>query len=145
MVWGGLSVAGFAPLVKVPSTLNTDGYIHLLQHHVLPLRLPENGITFIQDNAPVHKSRRSMNWFNHNNISLMDWPPQSPDLNIIENAWSYLKTLVERHEIHTLQDVWEAAEHEWMNIPNEYFQKLIESMPRRVEEVIRRKGGQTRY
>ena len=48
-------------------------------------------ITFQQDNAPIHKYRLVINWIAHNNINVMEWPAQSPDLNPIENEWSHMK------------------------------------------------------
>jgi hypothetical protein len=44
-----------------------------------------NEIVFQQDNDPKHTSRRARNWFEENEIELLDWPPQSPDLNPIEH------------------------------------------------------------
>ena len=36
-------------------------------------------------NDPKHTSRKARNWMEENNIMLLDWPPQSPDLNPIEH------------------------------------------------------------
>ncbi len=35
-------------------------------------------------------SKITKKWFSEQNISLLDCPPQSPDLNPIKNAWNYL-------------------------------------------------------
>jgi len=39
----------------------------------------------MQDNAPIHRVRKSKLWFQENDIEVMEWPPYSPDLNPIEN------------------------------------------------------------
>jgi transposase len=44
----------------------------------------------MQDNAPVHVSKTSKKWLSDNRINLIDWLPQSPDMNPIENIWDYL-------------------------------------------------------
>lgn len=77
----------------------------------------------------------------------MDWPPQSADLNPIEHLWDYLKKrLGEYNEPPTsMAQLWERVQVEWENIPASVCQKLIESMPRRVEAVLKAKGGYTKY
>ena len=42
-------------------------------------------------------------------------------------------------------ELWERAAEEWTKIPPEVCQGLIESMPRRMEAVIKAKGGYTKY
>ena len=41
--------------------------------------------------------------------------------------------------------IWERVEEVWNNIPPEVCQNLIESMIRRLETVIKAKGGNTKY
>jgi transposase len=42
-----------------------------------------------------HVSRRTNQWKTENDIPTLEWPPQSPDLNIIENVWKVIKTKVQ--------------------------------------------------
>ena len=44
-----------------------------------------------------------------------------------------------------VEELWECCQVEWEKIPKEVCQNLIESMPRRVEAVIKAKGGHTKY
>jgi hypothetical protein len=77
----------------------------------------------------------------------MDWPAQSPDLNPIEHLWRHLKRKLAEHEIPRkgILELWDRVEVEWNKIPPEVCQNLIESMPRRIEAVIKAKGGYTKY
>ena len=77
----------------------------------------------------------------------MVWPAQSPDLNPIEHSWGYLKRRLAEYEHppNGILELWERIQVEWDKIPVEECQKLIESMARRIEAVLRAKGGYTKY
>ncbi len=89
MVWG--SFAGNIAIVS--ETLNSLAYIDPLTTNLKKslgiMNLSE--YTFQQDNAPCHKSKVTMTYFNEKSIKLMEWPPQSPDLNLIENVLGYME------------------------------------------------------
>ncbi|ORD95209.1 TCB2 [Hepatospora eriocheir] len=45
----------------------------------------------MHDNDPKHTSRLVTDWIDEKNIDVLDWPPQSLDLNPIEAVWVYVK------------------------------------------------------
>ena len=145
MVWGGFSADGTRKLATVQGTLNTERYIQLFTDNLLPLDLTARGLTFQQDNAPPHKSRRTLQFFQTEGIQVLHWPPQSPDLNPIENLWGYLKDRLEAIEIHSMVELSDAVYREWAAIPVEVLENLIDSMPRRVHAVITAGGRHTKY
>ena len=53
-----------------------------------------SGWTFQQDNDPKHKLRVVKSWLDENEINVLEWPPQSPDLFPIENLCGIIKRAV---------------------------------------------------
>ena len=43
------------------------------------------------DNCRVHWSLEALQFCKDNEITVIDWPPYSPDLNPIENVWAFIK------------------------------------------------------
>lgn len=100
---------------------------------------------FAQDNAPCHKSKVSMDFFNENRVELLPWPAGSPDLNPIENLWGILKTNVAKRFPKTKAQLEEFARDEWHKIPQETIKNTILSMPSRITQVIDRNGAKCDY
>ncbi len=77
----------------------------------------------------------------------MEWPSQSPDLNPIEHLWNHVKKKLGEYEEPPsgIHELWDRFQEEWEGIEPSVCQNLIESMPRRIEAVLRAKGGYTKY
>ena len=88
MIWGMISGDGVGPLVRLQGKVNAGVYKqHVKDHVLLVLRnSTKQPPIFMQDNAPCHKAMVIMNVLKAENVTVMDWPPQSPDLNPIENV-----------------------------------------------------------
>ncbi|CAB4375557.1 unnamed protein product [Rhizophagus irregularis] len=105
-------------------------------------------VVFQYDNDLKHKARITMDWLETSNINVLDWPAQSPDLNPIENLWSELERHLRKDGsiiITNKTSLWEKIQTSWNNIETEVCTKLIETMPRRIEDVIKQKGGYTKW
>ena len=51
----------------------------------------QNTMLFMHDNAPCHKAEEVWELLQENNIPVMVWPANSPNLNPIKNFWRDLK------------------------------------------------------
>ena len=100
---------------------------------------------FQHNNDPKHSSKLVKEWLAANEVQTLDWPPQSPVLNLIENLFGILKCRVAGRAFTSTQALKEALETEWKNIPMETINHLVESMPRRCHEVIKANGFSTKY
>lgn len=107
--------------------------------------LYEQELLFQQDNAPVHSARLTQEWFRSKNIEVLEWPPQSPDLNLIENVWGRLKYELRGRKFETQDDLWDEIERLWHQVPLEFVRSLYNSIERRISAVIKSKGSYTTY
>lgn len=147
MVWGCFSWYGVGPIHRIENTMNAGGYREILQNVMLPYAKEKMPLqwTFQQDNDPKHSSKLVKNWFLETNTRVLSWPSQSPDLNPIENLWSDLKKRLSKEVFKNKEDLWEKTQKIWYEIPVDTCQKLISSMPTRVEKVVKTRGGYTGY
>ena len=144
MFWGFIKFSGERDLIVVENKLDSGKYQTILRENLM-----ENlflGEIFQQDNAPCHVSVSTLNFLNENGFSILEnWPPQSPDLNIIENVWSYLKRRVSKRNPKCLEELIRFSFQEFSKIPTVYIQKLYRSVPRRLQLAIKKKGFCTKY
>ncbi|GBN77164.1 Transposable element Tcb1 transposase [Araneus ventricosus] len=80
-------------------------------------------------------------------ITRMDWPAYSPDLNPIEHVWDMLgRRIAARQPPPTcLPELRRALLDEWCNIPQDQIDNLILSMPRRCKACLASSGRHTPY
>ncbi len=80
-------------------------------------------------------------------VHFTQWPPQSPDLNPMEHLWDVMKREIRimNAQPTNLQQLRDAIMSIWTKISEEFFQHLVESMPRRIKAVQNAKGGPTWY
>ena len=77
--------------------MNAVAYISVLEAGLKPFLSSAINVTkFMQDNDPKHTSRIVGDWMDDNNINWWRTPPESPDLNPIENVWHELKEYISR-------------------------------------------------
>src|SRR5260221_6699059 len=134
MLWGCFGWDGVGYACKIDGNMDADLYVSILEDELQESlnywgKNPQ-GVVFQQDNEPKHTSKKAKAWLKDHGFEVMVWPPQSPDLNPIEHLWNHLKRKLGEYE-EPPRGIQEGR-------------KLIESMPRRVEAVVKAKGGHTK-
>jgi hypothetical protein len=105
-----------------------------------------------QDNDPSHKkaSLAATTAWNQgtrgNHVSVLaDWPPNSPDLNIIENVWAWVQAEVDAKGCKNFNEFEQCVVQTIKNVPHEMVQNLYKSIKDRLHDCIRLEGAKTSY
>ncbi|GFW59659.1 transposable element Tcb1 transposase [Trichonephila clavipes] len=149
LVWGGI-ILGSRTDLHVQSVTMT-GHIYrdvILKQHVRLFRSAMGAeFLFMDDNAHLHRANIVDEGLQSEDITRMDWPAYSPDLNPIEHVWDMLgRRIADRQLPPTrLPELRRALLDGWCNIPQDQIDNLILSMPRRCKACIASSGRHTPY
>ncbi len=146
MVWGCISAYGMGSLHVLEGTINAERYIEILEQHMLPSRrrlFQGRPCVFQQDNAKPHTAAITTAWLHSRRVCVLHWPVCSPDISPIENIWLIIKLKICQRRPQTLQQLEIYIRQEWDQIPTPKLQKLITSMPRHLQTVLKRRGDAT--
>lgn len=151
MYGGAIGWNGGAPLKRVAGNLNAHAYQNEIIHDLAEVghRIASGGRGFIfqQDRAPAHSAASTRNFLQERGIVEIDWPGNSPDLNIIENLWATISRKVQAHPTmpRNAEELWERIQNAWDTLPMKSIRILYRSIPSRIRSVLEVQGGTTRY
>lgn len=147
---GRISHFGKTDLIFFEGTIGSDDYIKILERAKPQIQkfMGCRRWVFVQDSAPAHSAAVTQDWLKENVpnfISKKEWPAKSPDLNPIENLWSYLKNEAQKSQPKNKDQLKKTLQKIWRAIPLEQIRKFTDSMKSRLEACIEQEGGHTGY
>ena len=148
MLWGCFSYHGVGRLYMTRGKVDAPYYCKILKFCAKPSLQAIYGDTecfFQHDNAPVHTAASSRKAIDDLGMNAIWWPGQSPDLNPIEHLWAQMKRKLHGRRFKNAQELFEGAKNEWCKVEKQNLEKLVESMPRRIQACIKARGGATKY
>ena len=95
-LWGGISKRGATPIVIFTGILTATRFCELIEAGLLPFiqQVYPRGHRFQQDNDPKHSSKYAQEYLAAHHVTWWKTPPESPDLNPIENIWGSMKSFL---------------------------------------------------
>ena len=93
------------------------------------------------DNARYYWTNQVLQFFQENNIKVIDWPPYSPDLNPIENLWSIIKDKLKRKKFISMSSLKSKLIKLLENIYEDLVKRLLEGIYNRINIWMETKGG----
>ena len=146
MVWGAMSATGTAGLFFLPpkTTMNGVRYGALVEEKLQLHMSVHNCSIFVHD---ALSSQQSCDTVSRAWKCAKYWIGQAIALiNPSENLWNLMKTKVTEKKPSNLNELQQAIKKVWVTeISAEYCYNLLSSMPRRIQAVIKNKGGHSKY
>lgn len=148
MVWGCFNYKKQGSLHFIDRIMDGKMYKNILQEHLIQSASNmglRRSFVFQQDNDPKHICNLVKKFINQSKINVLEWPPQSPDLNPIEHLWDEMDRKVKKSQRTSMKVFKNALKQTWDEIDSATLQNLVNSIPKRLKEVIKNRGYATKY
>ena len=165
MVWGCISYWGMSSIyfhdTEDGATVKSGEYQQCLKEALLPclhdseyLNIPQRTpMIFMEDGASPHRSKSTITWVRGklprtwkllNNKSDPCWPPNSPDLNPIEQLWSIMNDRVVEQKPTSMEHLKEIIQDVWWSTDQSTIQRWYDTYHARVKRCVDAKGKRFR-
>ena len=142
-VWAGISRSGATAVCIFDGIMDRYLCIDILDKTLKPfiLKVYPKGHRLMADNDPKHTSNAARAWLVTNGINWWRTPPESPDMNPLENLWHELKEFI-RKEVKqkTKEELIDRIKLFWTKIDVTKCNKYINHLKKVIPEVIEQKG-----
>ena len=104
------------PVLSKNVTLDGGNYLEILEQHMLPIWDIHKCHAFLYDGAPPLKSKLVKMLQEDREIRIWEWPGNVPYLNLIENAWNFIKNNIQEKQPASITDLNEMLTDLWVHI-----------------------------
>jgi transposase len=148
MVWAAVGIGFKSPIVqfpqkqgeddeKKPFRLNGDSYVTRCLSRAIPAM---KGRWFLQDGARPHVTHRVRRYLTSRTKWVEDFPPYSPDLNMIECVWPLLNMRIAMRKPHDLASLRTAITAAWDSITQAEIDSICSGFSSRIKAVHELQG-----
>ena len=147
-IWGGISTRGATDIIMFTGIMDAQRLSAVLEVGLLPFIRSHysDGHRLQQDNDPKHASRHIEAFFEENGVNWWPTPPESPDLNPIENVWGSLKQYLRNsYKPKNLDQLRDGIKQFWATLTPEVCARYISHLKKVIPKVIKEDGGPSGY
>ena len=137
--WGVISWEGTGCFRAYNENTNSSVYCDILDNYLVPtvqLYGLEDNFIFQHDNARYHTSKQTQEKLHELRVKTLDWPAKSPDINPIEHLWSIIDNRLKSRRMNSLKELIDGLSAEWLAVTPQLCEKLVFSMPQRIQKCI---------
>jgi transposase len=147
-MWGCFCAKGIGSARIFLGDMNGSLYKDICEHnlkHTYERYYPSGFWQLLQDNASPHYTPAVRAWMHNHGVSVLEFPPYSPDLNPIENLWHTIKVRVESLHPHTSAELEQHVQQVYEAVTPAECATLAHSMRSRLQQCIEFEGHKTKY
>lgn len=149
MILGAITSKGSLKIKILKGRYNSEKYYNDLKDTFFTWcndQFLHNNWVWQHDNCKIHTAGVIKNLFSEFGINVLEWPSSSPDINIIENVWSMMNSIVYKDKQYKskeelIEAIYNAAE----KISKEKIINLYDSFQNRMIKLIESKGEKIDY
>ena len=147
MSWAAFSSRGKLQIAFPTARMNSEEYQEVLDACLIPYLEDHDEVPLVSTRCFYSLIRKYKKWLADREISVLAWPPCSPDLNVLENAWGILarRVYANNRQYQTVAQLKLAVVEAWNELDMNIINRLIESVPNRLFQLIQRNGSATDY
>ena len=146
--WGVITWQGIGCCRIYNENTNSNVYCDILENYLVPTAQMyglESNYLFQHDNARYHTSKQTQEKLKEINVKILPWPAKSPDINLAEQLWSIIDNKFKSRRMCSVKQLIDGLSTEWSVIQPALCEKLVFSMPKRIQKCIEARGKSINY